>query len=231
MGARRGTEAGRPLRVRRLPRLHAITDDARLADARFVDDAAAVLEAGGADVALHLRGRTTPARRLHDLALTLLPIARVAGSTVLVNDRVDVALTTGADGVQLREDSLDVAHARAILGAEALIGVSRHADTVGAQADRSADFILLGAIYPTASHPGRAAAGLSALGIGASGVRRQASETAPGLIAIGGITPARVPEVLAAGAYGVAASSGIWDGGAEAVVAYVAALNRQRADG
>lgn len=223
MGAGRGTEAGRPLRVTRLPRLHAITDDARLADARFVDDAGAVLEAGGADVALHLRGRTTSARRLHELALALLPIARAAGAALLVNDRVDVARTTGADGVQLREDSLDVAHARGILGADALIGVSRHADSIGRV--EGADFVVLGAIYPTASHPGRAAAGLSALEFGASGVRRHAAETAPGLIAIGGITPARVPEVIAAGAYGVAASSGIWDGGAKAVVAYIAALN------
>jgi thiamine-phosphate pyrophosphorylase len=215
--------------VRPVPRLHAITDDARLADARFVTDAAAVLEAGGADVALHLRGRKTTTRRLHELALALLPIARAAGAKLIVNDRVDVARAVGVDGVQLREDSLDVSHARAILGAGALVGVSRHADSSLRAED--ADFVVFGAIYPTRSHPGRAPAGLAAVRLGASGVRRQATETASRVIAIGGITPSRVPQVMKAGAYGVAALSGIWEGGAGVVVEYVLALNRQLADG
>ncbi|HEX6590208.1 MAG TPA: thiamine phosphate synthase [Longimicrobiales bacterium] len=222
--------------MRRVPRLHVITDEARLASARFVEDAAAVLEAGGAHVALHLRGRTTEARRLFDLATALLPVARATGAVLIVNDRVDVALTARADGVQLREDSLDVAHARVILGEAALIGVSRH---VGSEAAvDGADFVLFGAIWPTASHPGRTPAGLRALsefgaraglqaqGSGASGVRRQASETAVRLIGIGGITPVRVAEVMAAGAYGVAVLSGIWGVGTKAVHDYVAALKR-----
>ena len=214
----------------RVPRLHAITDDARLADARFVEDAAAVMEAGGTELALHLRGRATSAARLHELAVALLPVARASGAKLLVNDRVDVALTAGADGAQLREDSLDIAEARAILGERALIGVSRHQGTIAAEAE--ADFVMFGAIYATASHADRAPAGIETLrkacGVldGASGVRRQASGTAVPLIAIGGITPDRVAEVLAAGAYGVAALSGIWKGGAGAVVEYLRALDR-----
>ena len=215
--------------MKSVPRLHVITDDARLADARFVDDAVAVLDAGGSDVALHLRGSGTAARRLYQLAVALVPRARAAGASLIVNDRVDVALTAGADGAQLREDSIDVAHARAILGDATLIGVSRHAES--AVRVEGADFVLLGAIYSTGSHPDRAPAGIEALEAGASGIGRQASATAPRLIAIGGITPERVPEVMRAGAYGVAALSGIWDAGAKAVADYVVALNRHAAGG
>ena len=203
-----------------LPRLHAITDDARLADARFLDDAAALLEAGGSDVALHLRGRGTTAARLHELALALQPVARASGAKLLVNDRVDVALVAHMDGVQLREDSLDARIARRLLGAHALIGVSRHAATIETEAE--ADFVVFGAVYATASHPGHAAAGLAALRDVASKRRpsralgQQASERAVPLIAIGGITAERVAEVLAAGAYGVAAIRGIWERAGEA---------------
>ena len=117
-----------------IPRLHAVTDDARLADPRFVEVAAAVLAAGGAALALHLRGRHSRAARLHTLAAALAPAAHAAGAKLLVNDRVDVALTAGADGAQLPEDSLEVADARTILGGEALIGVSRHAHTIATRA-------------------------------------------------------------------------------------------------
>ena len=143
------------------------------------------------------------------------------GATLLVNDRVDVALAVGADGAQLREDSIDVARARAILGADALIGVSRHVGSPGSE--ESADFVVFGAVYRTGSHAGGVPAGVEGLS-GASGVRRRPSEKALPLIAIGGITPDRVAEVIAAGAYGVAALSGIWDGGRQAVAAYVAEL-------
>jgi len=202
-----------------VPRLHAITDDARLADARFVHDAAAVLEAGGEDLALHLRGRLTTAARLYELATTLLPIARAHGAKLLVNDRVDVALVAKADGVQLREDSLDASRARAILGSDALIGVSRHERSMHAQPD--ADFVIFGSIYETRSHVGAAAAGIGALRAAASGVGRQASGTAVPLIAIGGITPARVAEIMKAGAYGVAALSGLWGQDRQAIAEYL----------
>ena len=202
-----------------VPRLHAITDDARLADARFVENAAAVLAAGGRELALHLRGRGTTAARLYELATTLRPIARAHGAKLLVNDRVDVALVAQADGAQLREDSLDASRARAILGPDALIGVSRHEDSPHAHAD--ADFVIFGSIYATASHPDRSPAGVEALGTVASGVGRQASVVAVPLIAIGGITPMRVAEVMQAGAYGVAALGGIWGQDGQAVAEYL----------
>lgn len=203
-----------------MPRLHAITDDARLARAGFVDDAAALLEAGGDDVALHLRGRATSAARMFELAVALLPAARAAGAKLLVNDRVDVALVAGADGAQLREDSLDAHDARRILGDAALIGVSRHGTTIDPASIAGVDFVVWGSVFETASHPGAQPAGLDALrkltgGLGADALP---------VIAIGGVTPERVEAVLEAGADGVAALSGIWDGGPNTVEAYRAAL-------
>jgi thiamine-phosphate diphosphorylase len=207
----------------RVPRLHAITDDARLADARFVEDAAALLEAGGSELALHLRGRWTTAARLFELATTLLPVARAHGAFVLVNDRVDVALATRADGVQLRETSIDVAAARAILGSEATIGVSRHAGSIGRDEDRDADFVIVGNVFATATHPGSEPLGLDGLSRLVDAARDGYGRWIP-LIAIGGVTAERMGAVVQAGAFGVAAMSGIWEGGASAVHAYAAQL-------
>jgi len=207
-----------------LPRLHVVTDDVRLSSADFATAAADVLEAGGSDVALHLRGRATSASRLYELARGLLPVARRVGARLLVNDRVDVALAARADGVQLREDSLTPADARAILGAGALVGVSRHADSVGGGPEADADFVVLGSVFATRSHPGARALGLDGLRAGAKGMERGGR-----LIAIGGIAPARVVEVVNAGAYGVAVSSGIWDSGGTVAAALKAYLGELRA--
>ena len=204
-----------------VPRLHAVTDDARLADPRFVQVAAAVLAAGGAALALHLRGRHTSAASLHALAAALAPAARAAGAKLLVNDRVDVALTAGADGVQLPEDALDVADARTILGDSALIGVSRHAHSIATRGTAGADFVVWGAVFETASHGGEPAAGMD-------GLRAAVAASALPVVAIGGVGPERVGAVLAAGAHGVAVLSGIWTpsagGPADAVRAYCDAL-------
>ncbi|HUF13025.1 MAG TPA: thiamine phosphate synthase [Longimicrobiales bacterium] len=212
-----------------IPRLHAITDDARLAHADFVDDAAALVEAGGDDVALHLRGRATSAARMFELAVALLPVARAAGAKLLVNDRVDVALVAGADGAHLREDSLDAHDARRILGDAALIGVSRHGTTIEPASIAGADFVVWGSVFETASHPGAKPAGLDALRSAIQRIRANAGKSGrPPVIAIGGVTPDRVGAVLEAGADGVAALSGIWDRGARAVEGYRAALRTAR---
>ena len=190
--------------MRRVPRLHAITDDARLADARFLDDAAAMLETGGPELALHLRGRKTTAARLNELSIALLPIARASGASLLVNDRVDVALAARVHGVQLREDSIDAGEARSLLGDGALIGASRHADSLSRPVD-GADFIVFGHVFDTRSHPGVRPVGIEGLRDAVTGSRLP-------VIAIGGITAERIGEALAAGAYGVASLSGVWDG-------------------
>ncbi len=213
---------------RTVPWLHAIAADEVLDRRGFLEDARALLEWGGPEVALHLRAHGRPGGALFALARRLAPAAQAAGALVVVNDRLDVALAAELNAVQLGARSLPLAVARALVPAGprgVLVGYSAHAaDEAVSAAEAGADWVLLGTIYPTASHPGRPGAGpglvaVTAQALGAVG------RTCP-VIAIGGITPERVPEVVAAGAYGVAVLRGIWSAPVpfRAAVAFRAAL-------
>ena len=204
----------------RLPRLHAVTDDAVLARPGFPAAARAVLESGGSGVALHLRGPRIGGRVLFELAETLARPARETGAALLVNDRVDVALAAGAAGVQLGRRSMRPLEARRLLGSGSTISCSvGTADEARAALGEGADFLLAGHVYATASHPGSE-------GIALAGLRAIAALGAP-TVAIGGVTPERVAEVRAAGANGVAAIRAVWDAGdpAAAVARFLEALN------
>jgi thiamine-phosphate diphosphorylase len=193
---RRGTEWG-------LPRLHLITDDAVLGQVGFEAVARAVLEAHGAEVALHLRGHGTGGGRLFGLARALGPVAREMGARLVVNDRIDVALAAGC-GVQLGRRSIPVPTARQLLGPGGVLGYSAHQrEEAMAAAESGADFIVLGTIWPSASHPGEA-------GRGVGHVTDVAGAVAVPVVAIGGVTPSRAAEALVAGAHGVAVLSGAW---------------------
>lgn len=185
-----------------VPRLHVVTDDAVLARPGFTDTAGRLLAAGGPGLALHLRGHGTEAGRLYALTAALAAPARDAGALLLVNDRVDIALAAGAAGVQLGRRSLPPRSARALLPRDARIGYSAHAGEEARSAvEGGADFVVLGSVFPSASHPDRAGMG--------TGMLREAEAGAP-IIAIGGVSPERVGEVLSAGAHGVAVLSGVW---------------------
>lgn len=212
--------------MRSVPPLHAVTDDGVLARPGFADAARAVLAAGGPRVALHLRGPSTSGRRLYALATALRGDAGEAGATLVVNDRADVALASGADAVQLGARSLAPADVRGMGIGEMRIGVSVHAPAdLAALGETRPDWLLVGTLYATASHPGRAADGPSHLA-------RFAGCGVP-LVGIGGVTPARVGEVVRAGAAGVAVLRGIWDAPslADAVRAYLAAFDAAAARG
>ncbi|HEX7118061.1 MAG TPA: thiamine phosphate synthase [Longimicrobiales bacterium] len=203
-----------------LPRLHLVTADEVLLATDFADRAGRVLAACGAAVALHLRGHGLSGRELYVLAERLRGVAGRVGAALLVNDRIDVALAAGADGVQLGRRSLPVPDARRLLGSAARIGFSAHsvAEAAGAERD-GADFVVLGAVYPTASHPGEP-------GCGVGRVREAVEAVGVPVLAIGGITPERVGAVRAAGAYGVAVLGGVWRAAdpAAAARAYLEAL-------
>lgn len=128
--------------------------------------------------------------------------AREGGAAFFVNDRADIARLAEADGLHLPAEGLSVAAARGLLGRGRLIGRSAHnaAEALRAR-DEGADYVFLGPIWPTASHPRRRALGLDAIR-DARGVT---------VIAVGGVTPARVAQCLDAGAYGVAAIRALWD--------------------
>ena len=203
-----------------LPRLHIVTDDAVLAAADFPVRAEHALAAGGPLVALHVRGRHTTGARLYALTHGLRVAASRHGARLIVNDRVDVAIAAGADGVQLGAASLSARSVRALLGAGRTIGYSAHAAEEAASAVRNgADYVLLGTIWETASHPGAPAAGTRL-------VRAAAGVIDAPLLAIGGVTPQRVGELHAAGAYGAAVLGGVWRAAdpAHAVNEYLSAI-------
>ena len=187
--------------MRPLPRLHAVTDAAVIAAPGFGVRAAAIAAAGSA-VALHARDRTAGGAMLARLATRLLALAGPPEAAVFVNGRPDVAAAVGAQGVQLAGQDLPPADARRVLG-PGWIGRSVHgvAEAESAVAE-GADFLLVGSVYPTASHPGRAPTGLELV--------RAAAGLGRPVIAIGGIDAGRAREARAAGAYGVAAIGALW---------------------
>lgn len=183
-----------------LPRLHAVTDErvARRPDLAALAEALAI--AAGSDLAFHARGHQLSGLEHFDLAtrLSAYPPARL-----FVNDRLDVALACNASGVQLGAASLDPEDARR-LDTSWWVGKSVHTQAEAEAAHTAgADYLLVGPVFPTATHPTRdplEPATLSAI-------------VALGLpvIAIGGVTPGRAALLREAGVYGVAAIRAFWD--------------------
>ena len=156
--------------------------------------------------AVQVREKDLGAGELAAMCRRLRAPTRTHGALLIVNDRVDVALATAADAVQRTGASLAIEDIRAVAGARLRIGASVHSvdDAVEAEA-KGADWIVFGPVYDTPSkRPYGAPQGLDALAKVAGRVRLP-------VIAIGGITPARVREVRAAGARGVAAIAAILD--------------------
>lgn len=180
---------------------------------------------------VQLREKDLPARELLALANRLRGITAERGCKLLVNDRLDVALACGADGVHLPGSGLDLAAARAVAGPDFLIGVSTHSAEAASQAALGgADVIVCGPIWPT---PSKAAYG-PPLGLGAL---RQASQavhaaaTGAWLYALGGITTAeRASQARLAGAHGMAGIRAFFeaaDPGQAAALFYQACIARQ----
>lgn len=201
-----------------IPRLHLVGPLDVVPDDAYVEVAIAAAR-GGAD-AIHVRLPGRPAADILTIARGLLD-RLPANVAVIVNDRLDVALASGAAGVQLGERGLPVADARAIAGDRLLIGQSIH-DVAGARqaAAGHADYLLAGHIYATDSHAGEPGRGIAWLAEVAAAVPTP-------VIAIGGITVGRVPDALDAGAWGVALGREILLAGDPAAAARAA---RERID-
>ncbi len=154
--------------------------------------------------AVQLREKDLGAGELADLGRALRAATAEHGAMLIVNDRTDVALAVGADGVQRTTASLTVADILAIADKRLRVGASVHAlGEAVAAADAGADWLVFGPVYDTPSKRAYGPAqGLRAL------ERVACSVTVP-VIAIGGITPERVGEVRRAGARGVAVISAI----------------------
>ena len=187
--------------MRPLPRLHAVTDGGVLGADDFPVRAAAIASAGSA-VALHARDRSAGGAALAGVARRLLALARPPEAAVVVNGRPDVAQAVGAQGVQLGAGDLRPGEARASFP-RGWIGRSVHSIAEAEAAAREgADYLLVGSIYETSSHPGRPPA--------EAGLVREAAAIGLPVIAIGGMNAERAAEVRDQGAYGVAAISALW---------------------
>lgn len=152
-----------------------------------------VLETG-VDI-VQLREKYLEARALLQVAEVVRARTDEFGALFVVNDRVDVAVAAGADGVHLGQGDLPVAEARRQAGPGMLVGLSTHTPAeVSAAAGEGVDYIGVGPVHATPTKPGRPAVG--------TGLVSYAARTVPGLpfFAIGGIDAATLPAVLAAGA-------------------------------
>lgn len=187
-----------------VPVIHAVTSHLILARPDFADRARGVMHALGPRGAIHLRAGRFPGSELYALAAALVAESAASGCWLVINDRLDVAVATGATAVQLTSQSLSVADARRI-APTLRIGASIHAVAEASAAERDgAAWIVAGHIFDTVSHPREPGKGTELL-------RRITSATAVPVIAIGGIHPEHIAALRKAGAHGVAAITGIWE--------------------
>ncbi|MEW6719989.1 MAG: thiamine phosphate synthase [Thermodesulfobacteriota bacterium] len=183
-------------------RLYLITDR-RLASGGELSSAVERALRGGVR-AVQLREKDLGGRELLELARTLREITSRHGAKLLVNDRIDVALAAGADGVHLGAESIPPQEARRLLGPGRLIGCSVHgAEQLAAAEGAGADFAVFGPVYYT---PSKAAYG-PPLGVGA--LRGACAAARIPVFALGGVGERNIDEVVAAGADGIALISAI----------------------
>lgn len=187
--------------MRPLPRVHAITDAAVLALADLGVRAAAIASLGPA-VALHVRDRDASTATLAATAERFSALTRPPEAALFINARPDLAAALHAQGLQLGATDLSVPDARVVFAA-GWIGQSVHSLREAEQAvTDGADYLVLGSVYTTPSHPATAPINTELL-------RRAAALGRP-VIAIGGVTIDRVAELHQAGAWGVAAIRALW---------------------
>jgi thiamine-phosphate pyrophosphorylase len=178
-------------------RVYVITDSHRSRGRSHREIAEAAVRGGA--TALQLRMKEEPARVMVETAREIAALCRAAGVTFIVNDRVDVALAAGADGVHVGQDDLPARDARALLGEDLLLGVSAATEDEAVAAWRSgADYLGVGAVYATAT---KADAGAP---VGLERIHAICRAVPIPVVGIGGITVESAAEVIRAGAAGVA---------------------------
>ena len=190
----------RPLPPR--PFLYPIVDVESLG-ARAVGSAVAALASGGVRI-VQFRGKGLPDRRFLELAAEALAAAREGGAMLVVNDRPDVAVILGADGVHLGQDDLAPREVRALLPPGALLGLSTHdLEQLRRATGEPVDYVAIGPVFPTRSKAAPDPV------VGLEMVRRARAITTRPLVAIGGITEDNARSVTDAGADGVAVISAL----------------------
>jgi thiazole tautomerase (transcriptional regulator TenI) len=187
-----------------LPCIHAVTNDEIMLRPGFLRIAMGIMRVLGGKGAIHVRSQLLDSPTLYSLTLALLELHEQTKCWCIINDRVDIALACGVQGVQLTHKSIAVPDVQAIAPA-LLIGASVHSSEEARDAERAgADWCVAGHVFETESHPGAP--------------RREktfvsdvvAAVSFP-VIAIGGIRPEHVNSLVHRGAHGVAAIRGIWN--------------------
>ena len=146
---------------------------------------------------VQLREKDMPPYELLRLARRLRRVTQ-GRALLVVNDRADVAMLSGADGVQLGETALDVADVRQLVGPDMLIGRSVHSEVGAVDAEcQGADYLVLGTVFETSSHPDGQVGGVAS-------VREVSAAVGIPVLGIGGITDGNAASVIQAGASGVA---------------------------
>jgi thiamine-phosphate pyrophosphorylase len=177
-----------------------ITDRRRLGgDEALLVQRVGEAAAAGVDL-VQVRERDMEAGALARLVSRCLDAVTGTRARVLVNDRLDVALATGAHGVHLRGDSMPAARARTLAPIGFLVGRSVHSvdEAVRVTADGGVDYLLFGAVFATPSKPGHAPAGVRMLA-------DVAAATSVPVLAVGGITMETAPRLADTGSAGFAA--------------------------
>ncbi|MBL8184088.1 MAG: thiamine phosphate synthase [Blastocatellia bacterium] len=177
----------------RLPKVYPLTDT-RISGLTHREQARALID-GGCRF-LQIRDKSMSSGSFFEAALETLAVVRAAGGRLIVNDRVDVAIMIGADGVHLGQDDLPPTEARILLGPKSVIGFSTHTVEQAIEASRlPLDYIAFGPIFPTGSKPDHD----PVVGVDAIAKVRDAIGDIP-LVAIGGIDASNISAVLDAGA-------------------------------
>lgn len=204
---------------RKIPRgLYAITDCERLRGAALLAATERILEAGAA--MLQYREKSRDHARRQREAPALRALCQRHGCLFIVNDDVALARAVNSDGAHLGQDDPDCQQARAILGDEAIIGVSCYDQLARAVAAETsgADYVAFGAFHPTAAKPGAPVPRPSLIGAAKAAV-------ALPVAAIGGLLPENCAPLLQQGADLIAAMSGLYQ--AEDPGAVATAFNQQ----
>ncbi|MFN6964407.1 MAG: thiamine phosphate synthase [Pyrinomonadaceae bacterium] len=189
-----------------LPRIYPITDR-RLSGLSHVEQARQLIGAGARLIQLRDK-HSTPAEFLAECR-SVAALARESGTTVIVNDRADIALMAGAAGLHIGQDDLPPAAARELLGPGAVIGCSTHnVEQAIAAAAMPVDYIAIGPIFATATKEDPDPV------VGLEGLARVRASIGPeiALVAIGGIDRTNVAEVIAAGADSAAVIGRLYSG-------------------
>jgi thiamine-phosphate pyrophosphorylase len=182
--------------------LYLITDRNQTMGRPLADVIRAALDGG--IKAVQLREKDLGSRELFQLASEMRSLTSRYGAKLIINDRIDVALATGADGVHLGAGSIPVAEARRLAGRSLLIGYSAHSATEACSAETDgADFVTFGPVYQT---PSKAAYGAP---LGVSALKTACERLTVPLYALGGVKQFNIPDLMAAGASGVALISAI----------------------